>query len=82
MSKWYASCVILRLEQEKEPESWKRLHVGGFDGVRCQHLQVVVTNLLQKTLGMAGGKNSHVEAWQRGTTNFVFGKLGHQDGAR
>ena len=29
MSKWYASCIILRLEKEKEPESWKKLHVGG-----------------------------------------------------
>ena len=27
MSKWYASCIILRLEKEKEPESWKKLHV-------------------------------------------------------
>ena len=48
MSKWYASCVILRLEKEKEPESWKRLQVGGDDGISCQHLQVMMTNLLQK----------------------------------
>ena len=24
MSKWYASCAILRPEKEKEPESWKK----------------------------------------------------------
>ena len=29
MSEWYATCVILRLEEEKEPEGWKQLHVGG-----------------------------------------------------
>ena len=48
MSKWYASCTILRLEKEKEPEQWKNLHAGGVDGTSCQHLQVMVTNLLQK----------------------------------
>ena len=29
MSKGYASCVIIRMEKEKEPETWKRLHMGG-----------------------------------------------------
>ena len=48
MSKWYASCIILRLKREKEPEKWKNLHVDGVDGISCQHLQVMVTNLLQK----------------------------------
>ena len=36
MSKWYVTCIILRMKEEKEPESWKRLHVGGVDGVSCQ----------------------------------------------
>ena len=48
MSKWYASCIILRLEREREPENWKNLHVGGMDGISCHHFQVMVTNLLQK----------------------------------
>ena len=48
MSKWYVSCIILRLEKEKEPESLKKLHLGGIDGITCQHLQVVMTQLLQK----------------------------------
>ena len=52
MSKWYAACVILRLEKEKEPEKCEDLHVGGLDGISCQHLQVLATNLLQ-TLGMS-----------------------------
>ena len=42
-------CIILRLEKWKEPESLKKLHVGGVDGISCQHLQVMVTNLLQNT---------------------------------
>ena len=46
MSKWYASCILLRLEKERELESWKKLHVGGIDGISCQHLQVMMTNLL------------------------------------
>ena len=48
MSKWYASCIILFLQKEKEPVKWKDLHVVGMDGISCQHLQVLVTNLLQK----------------------------------
>ena len=48
MSKWYASCIILRLEKEKQPEKWKNLHVGGVDGMSCQHMHEMVTNLLQK----------------------------------
>ena len=47
-SKWYAPCIILRLEQEREPENWKKPHVGGLNGISCQHLQEVATNLLQK----------------------------------
>ena len=35
---------------------------------------------LTKTLGLARGKISHVETCQRGATNNVYGKLGHQDG--
>ena len=50
MSKWYASCIILRLERSKEPENWKNLHFGGVAGTNCQHLQVMMTNLLQKHL--------------------------------
>ena len=39
---------LLRLEKEKEAEKWKNPHIGGIDGISCQHLQVMVTNLLQK----------------------------------
>ena len=46
MSKWYATCIILRLENEKEPEGWEQLHVG-VDGLICQ-FQVLMTQLPQK----------------------------------
>ena len=62
----------------KEPETWQRLHMGGVNNISCQHLQVLVTNLSQKHLGMARGSISHVETWQRESTNNVYGKLGHQ----
>ena len=48
MSKWYATCLIQLLEKEKEPEAWKDLLVGGINGISCQHLQVMMTLLLQK----------------------------------
>ena len=35
MSKWFASCVILRSEHESEPETWKKLRVGGMNGISC-----------------------------------------------
>ena len=48
LPKWYATWVILRLEEEKEPEGLKPLHVGGSDGISCQHLQELMTQMLQK----------------------------------
>ena len=48
MSQWYASCVLLRLEKEKEPRMMSSLHIGGVNGINCQHLQVLTANLLQK----------------------------------
>ena len=35
-------------KKQEEPESWKKFHVGGVDGISCQHLQVKMANLLQK----------------------------------
>ena len=48
VSKRYASCVKMRMEKEKELETWKRLHMGGVNNISCQHLQVLVINLSQK----------------------------------
>ena len=38
----------LRYERDKEPEGWKQVHVGGMDGISCQHLQEMMTQLVQK----------------------------------
>ena len=38
-----STCVILTLEREKEAEGWIQRHVGGIDGIICQHLQVMMT---------------------------------------
>ena len=78
MSKWFASCILLFLEKEKELVKLKNLHVGGMDGIRCQHLQVLVANLL----GRARRKKFRDETWYSGKTDNVPGKLGHQDGLR
>ena len=48
ISKWSASCIQLRLEKEKEPEKWKKLHIGGLDGISCQNVQVMMTSVIQK----------------------------------
>ena len=44
MSKCHTSWVLLRLEKEKEPEKMSRLHMGGVNGISCQHLQLLTTN--------------------------------------
>ena len=48
MSKCYASCNILRMEKVKVPERWKKFFVGGIERISCQHLQVMMTNFLQR----------------------------------
>ena len=48
MSKWYASCIILRLEIEKQLESWKKLDMGGIEGMSWKHFQIMMANLLQE----------------------------------
>ena len=48
MSKWYVSCVLLRLEQAKEPGKLRSLHIGVVNGISCQHLRVLTTNFLQR----------------------------------
>ena len=82
MKKRHAACIDLRLEMEKEPEGWNQLHVGGTDGTGCQHLQVMMTRLLQKHLGVAGGQEEEHVARQRKETHDVLGPHGHQDGLR
>ena len=59
MSKWYATCIIPRLEKDREPEETKQVQVGGIDGISCQHLQVLMTQSATKALGIARsrGKN-------------------------
>ena len=45
------SCVILRLEREKNPARSKQLHVvreRGVDGKGCQHSQVMIAQLSQQ----------------------------------
>ena len=49
MSKWYASCFTLCLEEEREPDNWTKLHVGATNGTSCPALAGDGDNfLLQK----------------------------------
>ena len=82
MSKWYASCILLRLEKEKEPEKWKKLHIGGFGWDKLPALASDGEEHDTETLGVAGGKKSRDETRDGGKTNNVPGKLGYQDGLR
>ena len=78
VSKWYASCVMMRTDGESARNLERTSH-----GRSQQHELSTSTGVghksLTKTLEMARGKISHVETWQRDSTNHVYGKLGHQD---
>ena len=62
ISKWYASCILLRLERKEEPENLRNLHLGGVYRMSCQHLQVMATNLLQKNTGNC--KRTRIQKWK------------------
>ena len=47
-SKWYTTVLVDLVHEEKEPIEWMSLHVGAERGVNCEHMQVLLTNLLQK----------------------------------
>ena len=49
MSKWYGACIILRLEKDEEPDGGKQVHVGGIDGISCQHFQMMTQPLRKNT---------------------------------
>ena len=53
--------------------------MGGIVDISCQHLQVMMTHLLQKHLGVAREQKINDEAGQCDTTHNVFGKHGDQD---
>ena len=40
--------MIVRLKKEEEPESWKKLHAGGIEGIRSQHVKVMMKKLPRK----------------------------------
>ena len=79
MSKWYASCIILRLEKRKG--TWK---LEEFTHWRTRRDQLPAfagddDERAAKTLGMTRGMEPIVETWQCRNTNNVLGKRGHQD---
>ena len=59
MSKWYATCIIPRLEKDKEPQETKQLRVGGIDGISCQHLSIDDA-AAAKALGMAKSRRKNM----------------------
>ena len=69
MAKWYTSfSVDGLLEQDGGPEEWKKLNVVAERRVNCEHMQVLVTSLLQR----------HWE-WQEDRTGNVVPKMHKYD---
>ena len=51
-------------------------------GTSCQHLQVMMTNVIQKHWEWQEEEESCDETRDGGKTNTVLGQLGYQDGHR
>ena len=67
------------LQNNTKTKGWRLLHVGGERGVKFEHVQVLVTNLLLKTLGVAREQESDGIARSTQAQNDVFGPSGCQD---
>ena len=79
MSKWYATSVTLRLEKEEELEGWQQLHVGGIDGISCQHFEAMMAEQLQKHWEWQEDRRKKHVTRQRSETHNVVGQHGDQD---
>ena len=73
MSKWFASCIILRL---------MKLQVGGIEGISCQHFQVLMSNLLQKHWELQEGRRPIIKHGSVIRPKNVLCEYGHQDSLR
>ena len=46
--KWYTTVLMDRQHEEKEPFEWRNLHVQAERGVNCEHMQALLTNILDR----------------------------------
>ena len=60
-SKWYTTVLVDVLHEETEPIEWMSLHVGAERGVNCEHMQGLLTNLLQKYLEWQENRRKDLE---------------------
>ena len=79
MSKWYASCVLLRREMEKRAWKVEELAHGWCERDKLPTPTGVDHEFIAKTLGMARRKKFSDETWYSGQADDVFGKLGHKN---
>ena len=60
---------------EKEPSEWKRLHVGAEQGVNCEHMQALVTNIFQRHWEWQEDRRVHLQPgrYRYNTASMAFG---------
>ena len=68
--------------EEKEPIEWRSLHVGAERGVNCEHMQALVTNILQRDWEWQQDRRPDLQPGFYGNTTAFKGKLGREDGSR
>ena len=81
-SKWYTTVLVDMLHEEKEPIEWMSLHVGAERWVNCEHMQVLLTNLLQKHWERQENRRKDWEPGKFRIQDDVHGKVGREDGVR
>ena len=51
------------LHEEKEPIEWRSLRVGAERGVNCEHMQALLTNILQRHWEWQEGRGTDLQPW-------------------
>ena len=72
MSMWYATCVVLRMEEEAEPKEFEELHEES----------TVLSKKITETSGIARTQRWRTKTWIPSAPNNLRGQHGHQDGVR
>ena len=62
LSMWYTSVLVGLLHEEKEPIEWRRLHRRRERCQMCEHMQALLTNILQSHREWQEDRRTHLEA--------------------
>ena len=68
------------LTPEPKKGIWKNLHVGGIEGISCQHIQVMMRKLKQKHWEWQEDRRPMIKHGSMRRPTMYLASMGHQDG--